>query len=239
MEKRFTRSEWFSLASFLLALISFVTYSVTGITAWLLVSIVLAVAFIALLILVLKYLRLPAWTVIGRDFLVQIDDKDANRATWRMKHEIRANHAGNKHYEFRNISSDGSLTGFSESPETRIINTIVEAGDYNVTIKFDHQILRGTTVSPWLDISCDKAYPEDREFLIALVDEHSKYLRLKVQFPEDRLPHPGTVKMHLLSSGTELELFPAPTCEGSEIAWSINKKWGRLIPGEYRISWHW
>lgn len=233
------KSEWLAGASLVVGLISLTRSLTTGNITLLCISIVLLVAFVVLLTYIIWRLHLSPWTVIGRTFKVEIMDKEGEKAVWKKIHEIRANHRGNKHYEHRNISCNGSIEKFESDPETRIVDQTIEAGDYKVTVEFDHQIPRGGKIKTWLDIYLDKSYPQKNEFIIALVDKKTQYLEMEIRFPDDRKPKPDTVKMHYMTSGTEIELSPPQMVNDNVVTWSKHRKWRKLPSGEYRLNWHW
>jgi len=232
------KSDWLTVASLVIGLLGLYASSTTGSGILLVLSIFILVSFLVLVFYTLWRFNLPSWTVIGRRFELEIMDREGKLAHVIKTHEIRANHSGLIHYRHRNLSCDGVAANFQPDSISKIITSEKEAGDYNITIAFKHQIERWKSTLTSIEFDFVDSFTDDNEYLIALVPDRSRWLEMEVKFPENRLPKQGTVKMHLLSAGSEAELDP-PEVKDRVIKWSIRKRVWNLPTGEYALSWDW
>lgn len=222
-----------------------VVISILGlIGAWISESVALAILSIALFLVIIIivgaytiYLNLPPWTILKHQLDMELLDEKGERAVATKTLKLRASHGSIKHYIHRNISCDGSVE-FSVDPDVEIIHQEREAGDYNVTVEFPHHISRLRSVNTWIKFDFKNSFPANKESNTILIDQPTRSLEIGATFPENRLPHQGTVKIIRRQSGAEKEMAVLELV-GNSVSWSTKRRLFGIPNGEYILCWRW
>ncbi len=237
-----SRSDCFAIGGIVLGVISLipaVPLFSSGNAALGALAVLLAVIILGFTLYFWLTSKLPPYTVLRHESHIEIADRTGRRASARKTLSLRPNHRGLQFYTHRNISTDGQGVTFTVDPGVTLVQQERHAGDHFVTIRFPTQLRRMSRAPlTWLEIICTDAFMADRESFTLLVDQPIKSVRVEVVLPQDRPPHPDSVRLVYRYSGSEEEL-ERPEIITNRIAWERAHRYRCLRYGEYQLSWRW
>jgi hypothetical protein len=197
----------------------------------------LALVCFALTISMFWWARLPPWTIMSHNLIIDIRDIAGKSTCARKTVKLRSNHPGNKWYIHRNISFDGNVSrDVKVGPDVSVVKLEPWAGDFNVTVEFPTTLRIFESRETWLELEFQNAFsPSRRESVALLVDQPIKAATIQINLPSG--VSPIDARTIYRSSGREEEVDP-PIAQGHQLTWT-RRRWRGLRSGEYEISWKW
>lgn len=236
-----TRPDWIGIAGIILTLIfgipSIPAFSQGNIALGAVILVLAAVMF-GLTVYAYWLLTRSPYTVMTNDTRIEILDASGENTRLRKNITLVPNHSGHEHYTYRNFSCDGTIEDVRVDPAVTLIDRHVSAGDHFITVRFSHQLPRFRPISTWIEFDLKDCFTGNAESCITIIDQPTKAATIDVLFPDQRLPHAGSVKAIYHYSGKDEEL-PRPSIAGSQITWKLSNRVRNLRYGEYEIMWNW
>lgn len=194
---------------------------------------ILAIIISVVLGIIWYWLNKQPFTILMIEKTLIIYDVNGKKANLCRKQNTRANHKGLTEFWCRNISADGSISNICINNE-KPVETRVEAGDLQVCARFKKPKHAGDKFNLVISYDLENAFQQQTESLIHVVSMETKNLKMRVEFPKDRLPKTATATLRF--GGDTYKELPAPEIFGNTVIMEIKKP---RLGAEYCLEWEW
>lgn len=138
---------------------------------------------LAVFLTVRWYARMSPFTVLESRKHVLIKDSAGKSATMRKELDLRANFSGLDSFTHRNISSDGTISGFTNEFGAGPPHLLArrDSGIWEVSTYFSKPLLKGEKLSTWLEFEITDGYTSTHERSKTIIDGNYKSVLVTVE----------------------------------------------------------
>jgi hypothetical protein len=198
------------------------------------VTLVLAVALIA--VGVVAYLReqRPPFSIRIYQLALDIKDRDGKEAVFRKTLTLQPNYPGLDVFHHRPFSNDGRRTTARVDPGVRIIDDRTEANEHYIVVQFVNPPRRGVPISTWIEHDFTDAFTGDSEAFGFRVAVPIQRVVVRITFIRPIDPQSAVL---VLEAGGLQKTMALTKVELHSIEWEYVARFRRVPPGEYLIHW--